>query len=347
MIVSPETDPVGKDMAARRTNLALLALLAIALVTGVLSWAIGTRAAGAIVVAHGVAGLAIVLLSPWKGTIARRGMRRRRPGRAVSILLAALVVACVVTGLLHAAGLIDVRGPLSPLGLHVATGVGAVAVGVWHLVQRPTRPRTTDLSRRNLLRAGALAAGAGAAFLGVEGLLHVTGARGADRRFTGSHQDGSFDPDRMPVTQWFDDAVPSIDASEWRLLVTSGGVSRSVSLHELTAFDDRIRAVIDCTGGWYAGQDWQGARLDRLLGQVDGSSVLVRSRTGYERRFPIGDASSIVVATGVGGAQLSAGHGFPARLVAPGRRGYWWVKWIDEIRVDDTPWWWQPPFPLT
>jgi DMSO/TMAO reductase YedYZ molybdopterin-dependent catalytic subunit len=75
--------------------------------------------------------------------------------------------------------------------------------------------------------------------------------------------------------------------------------------------------------------------------------VLVRSRTGYERRFPIGDASSIVVATGVGGAQLSAGHGFPARLVAPGRRGYWWVKWIDEIRVDDTPWWWQPPFPLT
>jgi DMSO/TMAO reductase YedYZ molybdopterin-dependent catalytic subunit len=151
----------------------------------------------------------------------------------------------------------------------------------------------------------------------------------------------------MPVTQWLDDAVPSIDASEWRLLVTSGGVSRSVSLDELAAFDDRTRAVLDCTGGWYAEQVWQGARLDRLLGQVDGSSVLVRSRTGYERRFPIGDASSIVVATGVGGAQLSAGHGFPARLVAPGRRGYWWVKWIDEIRVDDTPWWWQPPFPLT
>jgi hypothetical protein len=41
------------------------------------------------------------------------------------------------------------------------------------------------------------------------------------------------------------------------------------------------------------------------------------------------------------------GHGAPARLVVPGRRGYWWVKWVTAIDVDDTPWWWQPPFPVT
>ena len=41
------------------------------------------------------------------------------------------------------------------------------------------------------------------------------------------------------------------------------------------------------------------------------------------------------------------GHGAPARLVVSGRRGYWWVKWVTAIDVDDTPWWWQPPFPVT
>ena len=46
-------------------------------------------------------------------------------------------------------------------------------------------------------------------------------------------------------------------------------------------------------------------------------------------------------------APLSVGHGFPARLVAPGRRGFWWVKWVDRIELQTTPWWWQPPFPVT
>ena len=44
---------------------------------------------------------------------------------------------------------------------------------------------------------------------------------------------------------------------------------------------------------------------------------------------------------------LSPGHGFPLRLVAPGRRGFWWVKWVERIETSATPWWWQSPFPLT
>jgi DMSO/TMAO reductase YedYZ molybdopterin-dependent catalytic subunit len=108
-----------------------------------------------------------------------------------------------------------------------------------------------------------------------------------------------------------------------------------------------MRATLDCTGGWYAEQVWRGARLDRLLDGVDGGSIVVRSMTGYFRRFPRSDAAGLLVATHVGDAPLSAGHGAPARLVAPGRRGFWWVKWIAAIDVDDEPWWWQPPFPLT
>ena len=40
------------------------------------------------------------------------------------------------------------------------------------------------------------------------------------------------------------------------------------------------------------------------------------------------------------------GHGFPVRLVAPDLRGYWWVKWVSTITVDELPAWWQLPFPI-
>src|SRR5207245_7057460 len=115
---------------------------------------------------------------------------------------------------------------------------------------------------------------------------------------------------------------------------------------DLTKFDDRATATLDCTGGFYSTQEWAGARLDRLIGNASGSSIHVTSATGYDRRFPIHNASEMILATRIGGQPLDAGHGYPARLVVPDARGFWWVKWVTAIEVDDLPHWWQSPFPL-
>jgi hypothetical protein len=332
--------------AGRGTNLALLVLLAGALVTGGLAFAIGGGWAFWALAAHGAVGLALVLLAPWKSVISARGVRRARPGTPASLLLAFLIVLAVVTGVGHAMGW---WSSLLAMQVHVGAALMSIPLAVWHVVRRPVAPRASDLSRRSLLRAGAVAGGGVVAFAAVEGLVRVTGMPGAERRATGSYERGSFDPASMPVTQWLDDEPPTIDRADWRLVVSSSDGDRTWSYEELVGTGtDRVRALLDCTGGWFATQDWTGVRLDRILqGNGDERSFLVVSATGFTRRFPISDAATTLLALRVAGRELSTGHGFPARVVAPGRRGFWWVKWVERIETSGTPWWWQSPFPLT
>jgi len=75
-------------------------------------------------------------------------------------------------------------------------------------------------------------------------------------------------------------------------------------------------------------------------------SLLFRSSTGYARRFPLEEAGNLLLATHVEHEALSEGHGFPVRLVAPGYRGYGWVKWVTGLEVSRDPAWVEPPLPL-
>ncbi|HJV12894.1 MAG TPA: molybdopterin-dependent oxidoreductase, partial [Propionibacteriaceae bacterium] len=80
---------------------------------------------------------------------------------------------------------------------------------------------------------------------------------------------------------------------------------------------------------------------------VPAASIEVMSVTGYHRRFPPKEAGSLWLATGYQGEPLRAGHGAPVRLVAPNRRGFWWVKWVASVKLSDVPAWGQSPFPLS
>jgi DMSO/TMAO reductase YedYZ molybdopterin-dependent catalytic subunit len=345
-------------MGTRRTNLALLVVLVAALASGGGAFAAGTGWGRPVVVAHGLAGLAVLVLAPWKSVVVRRGLARRSgAGRWVSVAFGVLVLVAVAAGLAHATGGLAWLGPVSAMQVHVGAALAAVPLLAWHAAARGgARARRADLSRRALLRAGAVAGGAGLLLLAVEGATRLAGLPGAGRRFTGSLPVAGpelADPRRIPVTQWLDDRVQVLDPAAWRLRVTAGGSTRDWTYAELTGFADQVEAVLDCTGGWYARAAWEGVRLDRLLppggaaGPAAAGSLVVVSATGYRRRLPLAEAGTLLLATRLAGRRLAAGHGFPARLVAPGRRGFWWVKWVVSIQVDPAPWWRQPPFPLT
>jgi DMSO/TMAO reductase YedYZ molybdopterin-dependent catalytic subunit len=65
--------------------------------------------------------------------------------------------------------------------------------------------------------------------------------------------------------------------------------------------------------------------------------VRVISRTGYRWSFSLADARRMLLATRVDGEPLSHGHGAPCRLVAPGRRGFQWIKWVERIELHEDP----------
>jgi hypothetical protein len=271
----------------------------------------------------------VLVLAPWKSVIVRRGLSRRSgAGRWTSVAFGVLVLAAVAAGLAHATGALAHLGPVSAMQVHVGVALAALPLLAWHAAARGgARPRRTDLSRRALLRAGVVAGGAGLLWLAVESATRLAALPGAGRRFTGSLPvTGRADGGAIPVTQWLDDRVQVLDPAAWRLRVAAGDATRDWTYAELEGFGDQIEAVLDCTGGWFAPATWEGVRLDRLLPPGATGSVVVASATGYRRRLPLGDAGTLLLATRLAGRPLSAGHGFPARLVAPGRRGLWWVK---------------------
>lgn len=325
--------------AGRRTNLALLVVLIGAALTGGLAFAAGTPIPARVAtLVHGLFGLAVVLLVPWKSVIVRRAPDRR----LASVALVALIAVCIISGLIEVFGGYGVMWRLSPMQLHVGSAVLAAPLLGWHLVHhRRQRLHRRDLSRRTLLRTGVLAVGVAATYGSLEGIGRLAGSASASRIATGSHY---LSPDAVPATMWLFDRVPALPA-DYRIHVAG----KEMTVSDLASRSTTLAARLDCTSGWYTDAEWTAVRVAELLSAEEiaaAASIEVVSRTGYRRRFPADEAGSLWLATAYQGVPLLPAFGAPVRLVAPQRRGFWWVKWVASVELSDLPGWSQSPFPL-
>lgn len=335
----------------RLVDWAILLTLGVALATGVGTMFAGEPADWWIIALHVVAGL--VLLAPlyWKLRRERRHLDPRRwsLGTASSILLSALALATVATGLAWAFGLAFGVLAFSGLVVHAFLGLALVPVLLVHLLRRFHVPRRVDFEGRRTAIQTALLVGGGLVAWRAQGALRAAvESPGSARRYTGSRRAGGEGND-FPFTSWVADDPDPVDPKAWRLRV-HGAVDRERS-YGLDAIEadagDELAAILDCTSGWYADREWRGVHVGSLLDAAGASGdarwVSFRSVTGYRFSLPIDEARSALLATHVGGERLEHGHGFPLRLVAPGRRGYQWVKWVESVEVRASPdygqWW--------
>ena len=328
-------------MPRRVVNLALLVAVPVLVATGLLAWVASRPIADALIVLHRVAGVGLVLTLAWKYGIARRSVRRRvRTGVDMTLAVGGLASVALLLvlglGLAWSIGIVSFDRPLaySLLNVHVFVGVALVPLMVAHAAGRwESRPALAHLrSRRTVLRG--IAAGVGA-LLATAALDRV----GLARRATGSRAAAAFSANTFPLTIWAFDAVPTIELASWRMTV-DGNVAApgAIDYDELLGLPSTERdVVLDCTGGWFTEQRWRGVTLAELLARhgvrASAERLDVVSLTGHAWSFSIAEADRLLIATHVGGETLSAGHGYPARLVAPDHRGFQWIKWVSHVHV--------------
>jgi DMSO/TMAO reductase YedYZ molybdopterin-dependent catalytic subunit len=331
------------DPAPRLVDWSLFALVVLAAATGVTSFWVGHPSDAALFWIHAVAGLSIPPLLVVKfRRVAGRVRDRQAWDRAtpLSIALAAVAVTAATTGVAWAVGATVPLGFWTLLNLHILFGLLLVPLLLVHLRARYRPLRRTDVrERRVAVQYAGLVAAAGVTAALLRWLATLLRTPAATRRFTGSRQlDGDAD---LPVTSWVADDPDPVDPATWTLSV-EGLVDRPLELGvgDLDSTGER-RALLDCTSGWYAERDWQGVRLGDLLSEAgvraDAAWVTVRSVTGYRWSLPLDEANEVLLATHLSGKRLTHGHGYPIRLVAPGRRGFQWVKWVETVDVRRRP----------
>jgi DMSO/TMAO reductase YedYZ molybdopterin-dependent catalytic subunit len=142
----------------------------------------------------------------------------------------------------------------------------------------------------------------------------------------------------FPVT-WNVGEPVNVDPKGYRLSI-DGDVSHPLQLtldelHSIPSVSET--QTIYCQGEWSALVAWEGIPLSRLLSLARAPSTFdhltVESVADYSMDLTQNDIadSGAMIALKAGSAPLKLEHGYPARLVVPGKPGYEWVKCVARI----------------
>ncbi len=307
--------------------------------------------------------IGVVALASLAGLAERR---RRGLGVAGLLVLVALAGASVLTR--PSATLIDlvptvVAAVVGSAALWTATGESLPGIRSRVRSEHGGAPRAMSSRRGFVLLAGGLTvAAAGAAATGQWlatartriAEIVLPAAREAAAPFPQGLEttiDG-ITPLRTPTADFYRVdtrlTLPRIDLNSWRLTI-DGDVDQSLSfsLPELLDLpmierDISLTCVSNDVGGQYAGgARWLGVRLTDLLDRAGvgdtADQLLSTDVDGFRIGTPLKvatDGRDTMIAVGMNGEQLTAEHGYPARLVTPGLYGYVGAtKWLSKLTL--------------
>jgi DMSO/TMAO reductase YedYZ molybdopterin-dependent catalytic subunit len=99
--------------------------------------------------------------------------------------------------------------------------------------------------------------------------------------------------------------------------------------------------TLHCVEGWDATALWEGTGVKSMLdaaGIKQGAkTVIFYAQDGDSTSFSIDDIKNqdFMLAYKINNILLTEKHGYPARLVAPEKWGYKWIKWVTRIEISD------------
>lgn len=129
----------------------------------------------------------------------------------------------------------------------------------------------------------------------------------------------------------------------WTLRLGSGGAALVLGRAQLEALPQHTELLpIACVEGWTINATWTGVRLRDLLDMASiptNSTIRLHS---MQQRGAFGETTMpaayardprTLIALRLNGEPLDLDHGYPARVIAPGRPGVLQTKWLDLIEV--------------
>lgn len=135
-----------------------------------------------------------------------------------------------------------------------------------------------------------------------------------------------------------------VDIDKYRLRVT-GMVTTPLELTYDQVIKDypTVEKVITlyCVEGWQVKALWKGIPLPELLakaGVKPGAKVVIfRSVDGFSTSIPLDYVldKKLMLAYKINGVTLPPERGYPFELVAEGKWGYKWIKWVNQIELSN------------
>lgn len=151
-----------------------------------------------------------------------------------------------------------------------------------------------------------------------------------------------------PYHRTYDNSIrgpQKVNPGTYRLKV-DGLVQKPLSLTYRQVLDmPSVKQVVDmpCVEGWTESLLYQGVRLGGLLAMAqpkpEATWVMFHSAEGYSTGLPLkylrGD--KVLLGYKINGLSLDATRGWPFQLVAPGKLGYKWAKWVVRLELTAKP----------
>jgi len=136
-----------------------------------------------------------------------------------------------------------------------------------------------------------------------------------------------------------------INANTYRLRITGlVKTPKNYTIGDLVDNHTHLSKVVtlNCVEGWSVTILWEGIVLREVLNETGplpaATTIVFGAYDGYTTSFPLSYVmnNSIILAYKMNNLTMPAERGYPFQLVAEGKWGYKWIKWVTDITLTNT-----------